>query len=44
MVPTPAQPIHRKGIDVYTMMLVVSFISMLIACIFLGIELARWSG
>lgn len=44
MVPAPAQPVYKKGIDVYTMMLVVSSISMLLACIFLAIEYARWSG
>ena len=41
--PAPVQPTRKQGVSIYTMMLVVSFICVLTACILLFLELRRWS-
>ena len=39
---TPAAPVQKQGLNVYTMMLVISFLALLTACILLYMELLRW--
>ena len=41
--PVPVQPTRKQGVGIYTMMLVVSFICVLTACILLWLELERWA-
>ena len=40
--PTPALPLKKQSTDIYTVMLMISFVAVLIACVLLFLELSEY--